>query len=473
MLLQACDRAIAQAMPVAEEAPPRHAAWILTTTILASSVAFTDGSVVNVGLPAIGRSLNEGGSALAWVVNGYLLPLSALLLIGGAAGDVYGRRRLLVVGASVFAAASLLCALAPTLTWLLTGRVLQGIGAAFLMPNSLAILGSSFTGLSRGRAIGTWAAVGAGAGAVGPLLGGWLIDAIGWRAIFLVNLPIAAVTIVLALRYVPNEIDHERAPLDFGGGALATLALAALTWGLTAWSAARQPDTAVIVALTTSMAALVAFVLAERHLGARAMLPLALFSVREFVGLALLTLLLYGALGGMLVLIPYALIRARNYSATAAGAALIPLPLVIAFGSSTMGRVSAKVGPRLPLTIGSVIAAAGFALALRIDMPGSYWSTIFPALLCMSIGMTATAAPLTTAVLASVERENSGVASGFNSAVARTGGLIATALLGGVLSVRGSALVAPFKLATLAAAGVALVASACAFVWVGRNKSVP
>ena len=472
MLQQPCDRAIARAMPETIDAPPRHASWILATTILASSVAFIDGSVVNVGLPAIGRSLNEGGSALAWVVNGYLLPLSALLLFGGAAGDLYGRRRLLVVSSVLFATASLVCALAPSFPWLLAGRALQGIAAAFLMPNSLAILGSNFSGASRGRAIGIWAAFGAAVGAVAPIFGGWLIDAIGWRAIFFVNLPIAVATIVLALRYVPNERDHAHVPLDIAGGALATLALGAATWGLTAWSAARQPDASAIVALTASVVAFVAFLLVERRRGGRAMLPLVLFEVPEFVGLTLLTLLLYGALGGMLVLIPYALIEARGYSATAAGAALIPLPLVIAFGSSTMGRLAGKLGSRLPLMVGSIVTAIGFALALRISMSGNYWTTVFPALLCVSIGMTATAAPLTNAVLASVDRERSGVASGFNSAIARTGGLLATALLGGVLAAQGNALVAPFKVAALVATGAAIAASICAFVWIGRGDSV-
>lgn len=340
VLHPACDRAIAAATSPVVRSASAHAPWILATTILASSLAFIDGSVVNIGLPAIGRSLHQAGGALAWVLNGYLLPLSALLLIGGAAGDLYGRRRLLVIGTVVFAAASLLCALAPSLAWLLTGRVLQGIGAALLLPNSLAILGSAFAGEARGRAIGIWAGVGAAAGAGGPLVGGWLIDTFGWRTIFLINLPIAAAAIVLALRYVSSEREHDRAALDLAGGACVTLALAALTWGLTLWSANRQLDAATLIALVTGGIALVAFVVIERRRGDRAMLPLALFESADFIGLSLLTLLLYGALGGLLVLIPYALIESRGYSATAAGAALLPLPLVIALGSSTMGRIA-------------------------------------------------------------------------------------------------------------------------------------
>ncbi|MEP7297563.1 MAG: MFS transporter [Burkholderiales bacterium] len=465
----ACDRAIAAAEQVSAEESPPHANWILATTVLASSLAFIDGSVVNVGLPAIGRSLNDGGAALAWVLNGYLLPLSALLLIGGAAGDRFGRRRLLVIGTALFAAASLLCALAPGLYWLLAGRMLQGIGAALLMPNSLAILGASFTGEARGRAIGVWAAAGAAAGAVAPLLGGWLIDAVGWRAIFLVNLPIAAAAIALALRYVPTEPEQNRAPLDLAGGALASVALGALTWALTQWSAAPHLEVSTVLGLVAGILALGMFLTVERRLRDNAMLPLALFGSADFIGLSLLTLLLYGALGGLLVLVPYVLIESRGYSATAAGAALLPLPLVIALSSSTMGKIAGRIGARLPLVIGPLIVAAGCALALRIEQAGSYWSTVFPALLVISLGMAAAVAPLTTAVITAAQSRHAGVASGFNSAIARTGGLIATALLGGVLALHGDALLPPFRWAALAAGATALAAGVSAFIWVGRE----
>ncbi len=466
-----CDRCIAAAKPDAATASPSHAAWILATTILASSLAFIDGSVVNVGLPAIGRSLDDSGIELAWVLNGYLLPLSALLMIGGAAGDLYGRRRLLVIGTLLFAAASLLCALAPGMVWLVAGRVLQGIGAALLMPNSLAILGASFSGEARGRAIGIWAAVGAAAGAVGPLLGGWLIDIVGWRSIFLINLPIAAGAIALALRYVPNEPEQGHAPLDLAGGLLASAALGALTWALTRWSAAQHAEAMTLAVLGAGLLALGVFVVVERRRGERAMLPLSLFRSADFVGLSLLTLLLYGALGGLLVLVPYLLIQAHGYSATAAGAALLSLPVVIALSSSAMGKLAARTGSRLPLVIGPLVVAAGCVLALRMEHAGSYWLTVLPALLVISLGMAGAVAPLTTAVLASAQAEHTGVASGFNSAIARTGGLIATALLGGVLALQGDALAASFRWATVGAAAVAVAASASAFVWVGRGPS--
>ena len=438
-----------------------RAGMILAATILASSLAFIDGSVVNVALPAIGASLKASGPDLQWVVNAYLLPLSALLLLGGGAGDRFGRRRLLVGGIALFVVASGLCALAPSLPWLLAGRALQGVGAAVLMPNSLAVLGSSFAGPARGQAIGTWAAVGAIAGAVGPLLGGGLVDAVGWRTIFLINLPVAAGAIVLALRFVPESRDDGGAPLDWAGGLLATGGLGALTYGLTLRSAGGGGT----AALFAGVGLLMAFVAVEARRHDRAMMPLVLFASRSFVGLTLLTLLLYGALGGLLLLLPYVLIRAGGYSAFGAGAALLPLPLVIGAGSRAMGRVAATIGPRLPLTVGPLVVAGGFVLATRIG-GGSYWTQVFPALLVISLGMAGAVAPLTTAVLGSVDAQHTGTASGFNSAVARSGGMIATALLGAALAATGSALVAAFATAAWVAAAVSAAAGIAALTLV-------
>lgn len=446
--------------------PPANARLILGTTILASSLAFIDGSVVNVGLPAIGRALHGGGGDLSWVVNGFLLSLSALLLIGGAAGDRYGRKSMLVWGVAIFALASALCAAAPGLEWLIVGRILQGVGAAMLMPNSLAILGSTFVGEARGKAIGTWAAVGAGAAAGGPLLGGWLIDAVGWRMIFLINLPIAAAAIVMALRFVPVARSEKHPPLDWKGAALAALGLGALTWGLTAASATRRVDGAGGAALAAGAVLLGLFVWVEQRTGKTAMMSLELFASREFVGLTLLTLLLYGALGGLLVLVPYVLIEASHYRATMAGAALLPLPLVLSVCSPFMGRLAVRIGPRLPLSIGPVVVAVGCVLAARIGGGGSYWVTTFPAMLVIALGMAGAVAPLTTAVLASVDGEHTGVASGLNSTVARTGGLIATALASAVLASHGAALPAAFRTAAFVGAGAALAAGASAFLLV-------
>ena len=459
-----CDRALAASAPCAGAACA-HPRLILATTILASSLAFVDGSVVNVGLPAIARALAAGGAGLSWIVNGYLLPLSALLLLGGAAGDRYGRRRVLMLGVALFALASVLCALAPTLGWLVAGRIVQGTGAALLMPNSLAILGASFEGEARGRAIGIWAAVGAGAGAIGPLLGGWLIDIVGWRAIFLINVPIAALALLLAVRALPPEAKVARPALDLPGAALASIGLAALTWGLTLATGTAGQGWAAATAMAGGVVFLLLFLGAEQRAGAQAMLPLSLFASATFSGLNLMTFLLYGALGALFVLVPFVLIEVAHYSASAAGAALLPLPLVIALASSTMGRLAGRIGARLPLTLGPLIVAAGFALAARIGT-GSYWSTTLPAMLVIAIGMAGAVAPLTNAVLASVGPQHTGVASGFNSAVARSGGLIATALLGFVLAAHGPALLAGYRIAALAAAAAALAAGACAFLFI-------
>ena len=461
-----CDKGIAASKGDGGTTPPAHPNLVLATCILASSLAFIDGSIVNVGLPAIGRSLGAGGDGLAWVVNAYLLPLSALILIGGAAGDRYGRRRLLISGTAIFAAASILCGLAPDLGWLLAGRIAQGAGAALLMPNSLAILGASFSGERRGQAIGIWAAAGAAMGAAGPLAGGWLIDAVSWRTIFAINLPLALGAIVLAFRSVPADAPSDGARLDWLGAALAAGGLAASTWGLTVASAAKALSAQSGAALAIGGALLVLFVVVERRKGEAAMTPLTLFASPSFNGLTLLTLLLYGALGGLMVVVPFVLIQASGYSAVAAGAALLPLPLVIALTSSTMGRIATRIGPRLPLSIGPVIVAAGCLLAMRIGGGGSYWTTTFPAMLVIAIGMAGAVAPLTTAVLASVDGRHTGVASGFNSAVARTGGLIATAIASVVLAASCDALIATFRIAAAVGAAAALAAGACAFALV-------
>jgi EmrB/QacA subfamily drug resistance transporter len=451
---QSCDQSIARAAPE-PSASAAHPRWILVTTILASSLAFIDGSVVNVGLPAIGKNLPAGAISLSWVVNAYLLPLSALLLLGGALGDRFGRRRLLLIGVGLFALASALCAVAPSFPLLLAGRLVQGVGAALLMPNSLAILGATFGGEARGRAVGTWAAVGAAAGAIGPLAGGWLIDTVGWRAIFLINLPIAAGAMVACALFVRAPPDPDPQPLDLVGAALASLGLAALTWGLTEITGAMGPTAAPLGALSAGALAMAAFLWAERRRGERAMMPLSLFGSRTFVGLTVLTFLLYGALGGLLLLVPFVLIEAKGYAATAAGAALLPLPLLLSMASPLMGGLAGRIGPRWPLTIGPMVVAGGCLLAMRIGGPGSYWTTTLPALLVISIGMAGAVAPLTT---------------GFNSAVARTGGLIATALLGAVLAARGAHLLALYRMATIVGATAALASGLAALLWLGDAR---
>ncbi|QJE01474.1 MFS transporter [Massilia forsythiae] len=464
-----CDRPLAEsASPAPASTRSAHPNLVLATSILSTSLAFIDGSVVNVGLSTIGHELGGAGADLSWVVNGYLLPLSALLLLGGAAGDRFGRRRLLLAGIAVFALASLLCALAPNLWLLVGGRVLQGVGAAMLMPNSLAVLGATFEGKARGRAIGIWAAAGAAAGALGPLLGGWLIDAVGWRAIFTINLPIAALALFMGWRFVRPPADSKPAALDPAGAVLASLGLGSLTWGLAAASADKGLTLASGLALLAGAAILAAFVLAERRAGERAMLPLSLFRANGFSGLNLMTFLLYGALGAFMVLVPYTLIQALGYSAQQAGAALLPFPVVLALGSPLMGRLAGSIGSRLPLAVGALVVAGGFLLGTRIG-PGGYAGTVLPAILTIAIGMACVASPLTTAVLSSVDGSHTGIASGFNSAVARGGGLIATALLGAVLTAHGKALLAAFHLAMTVCSACAAAAAVCAFVWVRKG----
>jgi EmrB/QacA subfamily drug resistance transporter len=460
-LYASCDVAAAkEAVCVHDSDHPR---LVIASTILASTLAFIDGSVVNVGLPAIGASLQADISDLQWIVNAYLLPLSALLLLGGAAGDRYGRRRLLIAGVALFGLASLACALAPNLTSLFIARFVQGVSAAMLMPNSLAILGQSFSGEAKGRAIGIWAAVGAAAGAAGPVLGGWLIDIGSWRLVFLINLPLAAAAIALTYLFVEADQDAGSDPLDWVGGLLATAGLGVTTWALTQGSAHGWSLIASVM-LCVGILLLALFVLFEHHCGDKAMMPLALFGSPSFVGLTLLTFLLYGALGGLFVVVPYVLITAGGYSATSAGAALLPLPLVIAVASPAAGAFSAKIGPRIPLTLGPVIVALGFLPMLWMGRGENYWRDVFPAMVVIALGMAVAVAPLTTAVLMSVDPSHVGAASGLNSAVARNGGLVATALIGSVLVMTGPALLSAVAGAAVAGALACLVASLSAFL---------
>ncbi len=445
------------------KAQPAHAALVLTACILASTLAFVDGSVVNVGLPAIGQSLKGDAERLQWVINAYLLPLSALLLLGGAAGDRFGRRRVLIFGIVLFGISSALCAAAPDLSWLLTARSLQGTGAALLLPSSLAILGNSFSGEARGRAVGTWSAASAIGGAIGPVLGGWLIDVFGWREIFLLNIPLAIAAAGLALIYIRDPIIRGQTPIDLTGALLAAVSLGFLTWGLTVGAGRDHWPREAIAMLGAGVVLFAAFLWVEWRRGDSAMMPLALFRSSDFVGLSILTLLLYGALGALFVLVPYVLIQGAGFSGTAAGAALLPLPLILAASSRAMGGLSGRIGSRLPLTFGPIIVAAGVLLFLLFDSGSGYWCGMLPAILAVALGMAGAVAPLTTAVLASVDARHTGAASGLNSALARIGGLIATALIGRVIGATGGALFAAFHTAVIACAISALTAGIAAF----------
>ena len=448
-----------------------NAKWILATCILASSLSFIDGSVVNVGLPSIATSLKARPGDLAWVINAYLLPLGALLLTGGAAGDRFGRKRLLIAGTLLFGVASLACAAAPTLPVLLAARAAQGVGAAILQPNSLAILGVSFEGEARGRAVGLWAAAGAVLGAIGPVLGGWLIDTAGWRFIFLINVPLALGAIGLALGFVREVPPGKDAPaLDLPGAVLATAALGAITWSLTLGTGPAGWTPVAIGVGLAGMGLGLAFLWVEHGRKDRAMMPLDLFGSRTFSGLTALTLLLYGALGALMVLLPYVLIRAAHYAGTAAGAALLPFAAILALASPVMGGLAGRMGARLPLTFGPLLVAAGFLWLSGVNDRAIYWTQLFPGIVVMAIGMAMAVAPLTAAVLSTVDHRHTGSASGLNTAVARTAGMIATALLGGVLGLSGAALIAGFHTAVLACAVASAGAGVCAFGCIAKTQ---
>jgi EmrB/QacA subfamily drug resistance transporter len=465
-----CSGDAASGLAVRGYASTPHAGWILLATIAASSLAFIDGSVVNVALPAIGGTFSASPSDLQWTINAYLLPLSALLLLGGAAGDHFGRRRVLQIGILSFAAASVGCALAPTTGWLLAARAIQGVGAALLMPNSLAVLGNAFSGAARSRAINTWASIGAIAGAVGPPLGGWLVDTIGWRAIFLLNLPVAAVAIAVSAYFVTESGEAEQ-PLDWIGALLATCALGALTWSLTLWSSYGLVTLPVAFGAVAGLVLSAAFLLQERRRGERAMMPLTLFASKPFVGLTVMTLLLYAALGGLVVLLPYVLIASGSYSPLQAGMALLPLPVGIGVASQLMRRFIEKSKPYLLLSIGPIVTGLGFALLIRTNPEGSYWATVFPGIVIISLGMAGAVAPLTTAVLSSVDARHTGTASGFNSAIARSGGLIATALAGAVLAEAGAALLTAFHTACAIFAVISVASGVVAFATLDHEAS--
>ena len=448
----------------ARETNPR---WTLVACILASSLSFVDGSVLSVALPAIRTGYHANAQQVQWVINAYLLPLSALLLLGGALGDHFGRRLLLIAGTTIFGLMSLVCALAPSLPVLLAARAAQGTGAALLLPNSLALLNVAFSGEKRGQAVGIWAGAGAAAAAIAQLIGGWLVSAVGWPAIFYINIPLALGAIFLALRFVAESSEPGAGRTDYAGAFLVTAGLGGLTYGLTVWSATRRfgGEAQTMLAFGTLM--LTGFLFVEYRRRVRAMMPLALFKGRCFSGLNLLTFLLYGAFGAAMLLIPYVLITSGGYSPVEAGLAMLPLPILMTAASPTMGGLAMRIGPRIPLTVGPLIVALGMILAQMIHEDSSYWTGTFPTILVMALGMTIAVAPLTSSVLGSVEEQHVAMASGFNSAVARTGGLIATALLGSVLASQGTQLFAGFHLAMLISAGVAALSAVVALAMLG------
>lgn len=429
---------------------------VLAATVLGSSLAFIDGSVVNVALPAIQADLRASTQTLQWIVNAYLLMLGALVLMGGSAADRYGRRRVFVVGVTLFALGSLACGLAPGATSLVAARALQGMAAAFAIPASLALLGASFGEGERSRAIGIWAGAGALTTAMGPVLGGWLVDVVSWRAIFLVNLPIAAAAVAAAIRWAPESRDADAGALDIAGTATAVAGLAAVTWGLTATPDRGLADSWVAGALVGGVLLLAGFLRIEAR-SASPMMPLSLYRSATFSAVNLQTFFLYGALTAVMFLLPFDLIRAHGYAATAAGAALLPLSLVLGLFSGAAGRLADRIGPRLQLVAGPMIAGLGMAM-LALGQPGqSYWAAVAPGMLVFAVGMTLTVSPLTATVMGAVAPRHAGVASGVNNAVARIAGLLAVALLGLALPAGGGDAAELHR----AFQGVMLVAGAC------------
>src|ERR1700704_4588465 len=429
-----CDAGIIHATPAAPAALSRRRKQLtLAATILGSSMAFIDGSVVNIALPAIQQALHTDAASTHGIVNAYLLLLGATVLVGGSAADLYGRRRIFLVGIALFTAASVACGLSPNVTALIVSRAVQGLGAALLTPASLAMLGATFDEHERSRAIGIWAGAGALTAAAGPVLGGWLVDHVSWRAIFLLNVPLAIAAAGLAIFFACESHDPRAKRLDWKGAAAVAAGLAAITWGLGAIPASGFHNKIVLSALGLGTALLVVFLVIEARARRHAMMPLSLYRSRNFSGANALTLLLYFALGGALYYLPFGLIRLGGFFATAAGAALLPFALIMGFGASFAGTLSDRFGPRLSLTAGPLIAACGLTLLAFADLGKSYWIGVFPAICVLAIGMTITVPPLTTTVMASVGEARAGIASGVNNAVARVASLFAVAALGAVL----------------------------------------
>ncbi|SCE88613.1 drug resistance transporter, EmrB/QacA subfamily [Micromonospora coriariae] len=456
----------------------------LLAAVLASGMVFLDSTVVNVALPKLGQDLDANVADLQWTVNGYLLMLAAFVLLGGALGDRFGRRRVFLTGVVWFTAASVLCGLAQGTGWLIAARFLQGAGGALLTPGSLSVLQASFHPDDRGRAIGAWAGLSGVSTALGPFIGGWLIDALSWRWIFFLNLPIAVLVLLAALRWVPESRDENasgtvgpgrtRRRFDVAGALLGAFALAGVTYALIDAPARGFDSAPVVVAALVGVLAAVAFVLLERRRGDTAMLPTGLFRSRLFSVLNIFTVVVYAALSGFTFFFAVYLQNVVEWSAFRTGIALLPMTVLLLIGSARAGALSARIGPRLPLAVGPAVAAAGLLMLRDVGPGASYWREVLPGVLLFGLGLTLVVAPLTASVLAAVEDRFSGVASGFNNAASRAGGLLAVAALPLLVGLSGggyeqkSELTHAFRGAMTWCAGLLLTGAVLALVLVHR-----
>jgi EmrB/QacA subfamily drug resistance transporter len=449
--------------------------WVIATAVLGSAVAFIDGTVVNAALPAISHDFHAGLADLQWVITGYLLTLSALMVIGGSLGDLFGRRQVFIIGLVGFGATSLLSGVAPSIGLLIAARALQGVTAALLVPGSLAIISASFHPDDRGRAIGTWSGLAGLSTAIGPFLGGWLIDSFSWRLVFLINAPIIVVTVLMAWWHVPETrdefADHR---VDVLGGGVLALGLGGVVYALIE-GPAKGWDTTTLALGMLGVLALAAFGIVETR-SPHPMVPLRVFRSRQFSGANAVTFVVYAALGAVTFLLIVHLQTDLHYSALEAGASLLPITLFMLAFSARMGGLSQRIGPRIPMTVGPIVVGAGTALLARVDVGSTYWTGVLPGVLVLGVGLAITVAPLTAAVLGSIDDEHAGIGSAINNAVSRLAGLLAVAVLPAAAGLAGAGgqldLVDGFGRAMIIAGVLAASGGVLAFVTIRKGAAV-